>query len=123
MNALRPADFARLRLAASGAPPRPRARDQQADLAGLALERKILNLLAALDPDAEEIDSALASIIASLGEPTGPARSLCSLIRDDWLACQDAPHACPWLVSEALTGAEPSPRRRRRQAEDAEDAS
>jgi hypothetical protein len=43
MNRVRPGDFARILLAASGSPPRARARDQQADLAGEALQKRILN--------------------------------------------------------------------------------
>jgi hypothetical protein len=114
MSPPRPADFARLRLAATGAPPRQRARDQQADLAGLDLERKILNHLVVLDPESHEFEAALSRIIDAIGEPSGPVRSLCALIRDDWHAFQSAPAAWGWLLSEALAGGEPSPRKRRR---------
>jgi hypothetical protein len=113
MSTPRPADFAQLRLAAAGAPPRQRARDQQADLAGLDLERRILHLLVSLDPEPDALHSTLSQIVADIGPPSGPARSLCALIRDDWHAFQSAPAAWGWLVTEALAAAEPSRRKRR----------
>jgi hypothetical protein len=52
--------------------PRQRARDQQADLAGLQLKRRILDRLAALDPEPADLEGALIRIVEEFGEPTGP---------------------------------------------------
>src|SRR6516225_5719417 len=85
---LRPRDLALLLLASGDSLPRQRARDQQADIAGLAVKRRILDRLAALDPEPAEIEEALAKIIDELGPPTGPTRSLAISIRDEWrMAC------------------------------------
>jgi hypothetical protein len=74
----RPRDLALLLLAASNLPPRARARDQQTNLAGLALRRGVLDCLAALDPEPKDLESALMTIVAELGEPTGPTRGVCT---------------------------------------------
>jgi hypothetical protein len=114
----RPRDLALLRLAAGTEPPRARARDQQADLAGGALLRVVLDRLAALDPDPDGLDAALASIVAELGEPTGPTRGVCAQVRDEWAQLLAAPSGWDWLLSEAVErsalGDEPRPTRRRR---------
>lgn len=107
----RPRDLALLLLAASDEPARERARDQQADRAGGQLRRRILDRIAALDPDPERFEAALAAIVTELGEPTGPTRSLCVLIFQDWTACQAAPDAWAWLLAEAVAGADGKPRR------------
>jgi hypothetical protein len=107
----RPRDLALLLLAASDEPPRERARDQQADRAGGALRRRILDRIAALDPEPEQFEAALVAIVTELGEPTGPTRSLCALIFQEWTACQAAPEAWAWLLAEAVSGAEAKPRR------------
>src|SRR5205823_15084165 len=80
----RPRDLALLLLAIGTDPPRARARDQQADRAGAALRREVLDRLAALDPEPADLDAALASIVAALGEPTGPTRGVCSQVRHEW---------------------------------------
>jgi hypothetical protein len=106
----RPRDLALLLLAAPDEPPRARARDQQADRAGGALRRCILDRIAALDPEPEAFEAALASIIQEFGEPTGPTRSLCALILGEWTACQAAPDAWAWLLAEAVAGTDREPR-------------
>jgi|GEM_PF-6004368 len=78
MNRVRPGDFARIWLAASGSPPRARARDQQADLAGEALRQRVLNRLIVLDPDPEELEATLLAVIMEFGEPAGPTRGVCT---------------------------------------------
>src|SRR4051812_30498805 len=112
----RPRDLAVLLLAGSDGPPRARARDQQADRTGGALHRRILERIAALDPEPGEFVAALAEIVAELGEPTGRTRSLCALILDEWLACRDSPDAWAWLLAEAVaeSGREPGRREGRR---------
>src|SRR4051794_27144263 len=89
----RPRDLALLMLAVSHDPPRRRARDQQADRAGAALRRKVLDRLAALDPEPPDFEAALARIVAEFGEPSGPTRSLCAQIRQEWEACHSAPNS------------------------------
>ena len=101
-------------LAAGGGPPRPRARDQQADLIGGQLGRRVLERVAALDPDPSHLEAALARIVLELGAPTGPTRSLCALILQEWQAGLRSPGFWPWLVAEALEGSGPDRERRRR---------
>src|SRR5262249_53852550 len=69
---LRPRDFALLLLASGDLAPRQRARDQQADRAGLELKRQVLDSLAARDPEADDLEAALLAIVEDLGPPTGP---------------------------------------------------
>jgi hypothetical protein len=109
----RPRDLALLLLAIGGGPPRQRARDQQADLAGVELHRKILDRLAALDPEPDDCESALARIVAEFGEPSGPTRGLCLGIKQEWEECRVSPAAWSWLLSEAIQAAEGTPKRRR----------
>ena len=91
---LRPRDLALLLLASGDLRPRQRARDQQADHAGLALKRRMLDRLAALDPEATEIDACLQRMVEEFGPPHGPTRAIASSIRDDWL---DACTSSAWL--------------------------
>jgi hypothetical protein len=99
---LRPRDLALLLLASRDVLPRKRARDQQADRAGLGLKRAVLERLAELDPEPDELEAALLSVVAGLEGPSGPARAVAAQVRDEWrMAC-----ACPeWvglLLGEAL---------------------
>ena len=80
---MRPRELAVVLLAASGKPPRKRARDQQADHAGLALKRKVLDRLIALDPDLDVLELALAQIVDEIGPPTGPSRAIAATVRDE----------------------------------------
>src|SRR3954451_23918804 len=108
-STLRPGDFARILLACSGAPPRARARDQQADLAGEALRQQVLNRLIILDPEPADLEVALLSIVAELGEPTGPTRGVCSAIRQEWEMARVSPDYWDFLIGQALTADEPRP--------------
>ena len=107
----RPRDLALLLLAASGDPPRARARDQQADRAGLALRRRVLDRLAALDPEPEDLEPALAAIVAEFGAPTGPTRGVCAQLLQEWDECRLSPGAWSWLLAEALASADRAPSR------------
>ena len=109
----RPRDLALLLLAMGGGPPRQRARDQQADVAGADLHRRILDRLAALDPDPHDFEAALARIVGEFGEPTGPTRAICLSIRQEWEGCRESPSAWAWLLAEALGSGEGAPKRRR----------
>lgn len=115
----RPRDLAMLLLASGDGPPRARARDQQADLAGLALRRCILDRLAALDPEPEELETALAAIVAAFGEPTGPTRGVALAILQDWESARVGPGFWSWLLNEAIeAGRDDRPRRKRRGGDD-----
>lgn len=115
----RPRDLAVLLLAIGADPPRVRARDQQADRAGADLRRRVLDRLAALDPDPdpEALGQALAAIVAEFGEPTGPTRGVCSQWRQEWEQTLASPGAWAWFLAEALertkAGDEPGPKRGR----------
>lgn len=116
--ARRPRDLALLLLAIGTSPPRLRARDQQADVAGAALRHRVLDVLAALDPEPDDLDAALASIVAEFGDPTGPTRGACIQLRREWGEAVAAPGAWSWLIAEALAqterGDDMFPRRGRR---------
>jgi hypothetical protein len=98
---LRPRDLALLLLASGDLLPRQRARDQQADLAGMELKRRILDRLAALDPESGEIEQALVRIVEEIGPPTGPARAIATTVHEDWQAACAAPEWVAHLLDEA----------------------
>lgn len=99
---LRPSDLALFLLASGEVMPRKRARDQQADIAGLALKGRVLDLLVAHDPEPEELELCLARIVEEIGPPTGPTRGICTTIRDEWEMAATAPGFVDWLVEQAL---------------------
>ena len=117
---LRPKDLADLMLAGGELLPRQRARDQQADLAGMELKREALSRLSALDPEPEEIDAALQRIIDAMGEPSGPVRGICLSVRYDWDAACQSPEFVAWLIEEALRESSGTPRKGRRARKNAE---
>jgi hypothetical protein len=85
---LRPRDLALLLLASGDLLPRKRARDQQADRTGLELKRRLLDRLAALDPEPHDLDAALLQIVDEMGPPTGPTRALAISVKEEWqMAC------------------------------------
>jgi hypothetical protein len=98
----RPRDLTLLLLAIGTGPPRARARDQQADIAGGLLRRRVLDRLASLDPEPDELDATLTAIVAELGEPTGPTRAAVSLFRQEWDDALHTPGYWSWLLAEAL---------------------
>jgi hypothetical protein len=103
---LRPRDFAVLLLSSGDGTPRPRARDQQANHAGLALKRRVLNALVALDPEAEELEAALLSIVNELGPPPGPTRAIARALVEEWRTANATPEWLAQLVGEAVRGSE-----------------
>lgn len=111
---LRPADLAHLLLAGGDLLPRQRARDQQADLAGMELKRRVLHLLIALDPEPEDLDAALDRIIAEIGPPFGPTRGICLNVRYDWEAACSSPQFIAWLIDEAVREGEGQRRGKKR---------
>lgn len=112
----RPRDLALLLLAAECQPARLRARDQQADLAGLALRRELLGRLAECDPDADRLADTLTSLVIEAGEPSGPTRSVAISIWQDWEMASGSAGYWSWLISEAI--ARSDPRRPGREAGD-----
>jgi hypothetical protein len=103
---LRPRDLALLLLASGELAPRLRARDQQADLAGLDLKRRILDALAARDPEPEELEGALLAIVEELGPPTGPTRSVALAVLEEWRTASSTPGWVEHLLGEAVRGPE-----------------
>ena len=110
----RPRDLALLLLAIGTGPPRARARDQQADVAGGELLRRVLDRVAAADPEPEALDETLAAIVEEFGPPEGPTRGVCLQVRQDWEETRAAPGAWAWLIAEAIDRGErgEAPRRR-----------
>jgi hypothetical protein len=99
---LRPRDLALLLLASGDLRPRQRARDQQADRAGLELKRRLLDHLAALDPEPDALDTALARVVEELGPPAGPGRALALSFREEWLMAVRSPEWVAQLLAEAV---------------------
>lgn len=110
----RPGDLAKLLLAGPGLRTRQRARDQQADRAGIELKRQVLLRLAALDPDPEDFEAALEQIIRNMGPPYGPTRGICLSVRNDWEAACSSPQFVAWLLQEAVRESEGQRRGKKR---------
>jgi hypothetical protein len=99
---LRPRDLAILLLASGELAPRQRARDQQADRAGLQLKRRVLDRVAALDPEPAQLEATLVQIVTEIGPPTGPTRAIATSFRDEWQAACVSPQWVGQLLSDAL---------------------
>ncbi|HKI33063.1 MAG TPA: hypothetical protein VKA46_14525 [Gemmataceae bacterium] len=111
---MRPRDLALLLLASGDLLPRQRARDQQADRAGLDLKRRILDRLAVLDPEPAELEAALFRIVEEIGPPAGPTRAVAAVVRDEWLAACSSPEWVLQLLGEATSAEERETKRGRR---------
>jgi hypothetical protein len=111
---MRPRDLAILLLASGDLLPRKRARDQQADRAGLDLKRRLLERLAALDPEPADLDAALLAIVEEMGPPAGPGRAVAGVVRDEWLAACASPEWVAHLLAEATTAEQRENERARR---------
>jgi hypothetical protein len=99
---MRPRDLALLLLASGDLLPRQRARDQMPDIAGLHLKRRLLERLAAIDPEPEEMDASMARIIDELGPPAGPTRALALSFREEWQMAAANPEWLTQLVEQAV---------------------
>jgi hypothetical protein len=108
---LRPRDLALLLLASGELLPRQRARDQQADLTGLELKRRVLDRLAALDPEPAELDGTLWRIVDEIGRPAGPARAIAVEFRQEWATACGSPGWVAHLLAEAARVSEGGRRR------------
>jgi hypothetical protein len=111
---LRPRDLALLLLASGDLRPRIRARDQEADRTGLELKRRVLDRLAALDPESGELLATLAQIVDEVGSPTGPTRSVALSFQEDWQAAVAAPEWVAHLLNEAAQTSQEDDQRARR---------
>jgi hypothetical protein len=98
---MRPRDLALLLLSSEELRPRKRMRSQHPDVAGAELKRRLLQAIVDLDPDAGNLDGALARLIDELGSPPGPIRALAIGFRDDWLGLASNPHWLDQLREEA----------------------
>ena len=100
---LRPRDLALLLLASRDLRPRQRARDQRADVAGLDLKRRVLERIAALDPEPPRIEETLLAIIDEIGPPFGPTRAIAGLVHEEWQSACASPDWVAQLIEEAVT--------------------
>jgi hypothetical protein len=98
---LRPRDLALLLLASGDLRPRQRARDQQADRAGLELKRRVLDRIAAIDPEPHDLEAALVQVVGEMGVPTGPTRALAVSFREEWQTACASPDWVAQLIAEA----------------------
>jgi hypothetical protein len=98
---MRPRDLALLLLSSEELRPARRMRSQSPDVAGLELKRALLQRLADLDPEPENLEATLARLIEELGSPPGPIRALAIGFRDDWRGLADNPAWLDQLREEA----------------------
>ncbi len=103
---IRPREFALLLLGSSEALPRQRARDQQADAAGLELKRRVLAELVARDPDPADLEAALVDVVDDIGPPSGPTRAVALGILEEWRFAATSPEWVPHLLGEAVRSPE-----------------
>jgi hypothetical protein len=103
-----------LLLASRDLRPRIRARDQQSDRAGLDLKRRVLDGVAVLDPEPDELAAVLTRIVEQIGPPTGPTRAVALSFQEDWQAALAAPDWIAHLLDEATHASEEETRRGRR---------
>ena len=101
---IRPRDLALLLLASGDLLPRQRARDQQADRAGMLLKRRVLDRLAEFDPEPAELEAALVRIVDELGPPTGPTRAVAVSVFEEWQVAAVSPEWVAHLLGEATRG-------------------
>ena len=111
---LRPRDFALLLLASGDMAPRQRARDQQADRAGLEVKRRVLDALIAHDPEPDELEAALLTIVEDLGPPTGPTRAIALGLFEEWRVAAASPEWMSHLLECGMRNAEGGTKDRRR---------
>lgn len=112
-SSLRPKNLAVLLLASGDLAPRQRARDQQADLSGMALKARLLNEIIRLDPEPETLEGALEQIVTLLGPPAGPTRAVAVSILEEWHTACTSPEFVAWLLAEAVQAGDEPPEGRR----------
>ena len=67
----------------------------------MELKRSLLQRVADLDPEADELESVLARLIDELGPAPGPIRALAVGFRDDWRGLEANPEWLEQLREEA----------------------
>lgn len=100
-KSLRPRDWGTLLLASGDLLPRQRARDQQADIAGSELKRRVLTRLIELDPEPTQLSLSLDQIVQEIGDPTGPTRAIAVGIMEEFEAAQRSPAMLELLLHDA----------------------
>ncbi|OAI54498.1 hypothetical protein AYO44_14865 [Planctomycetaceae bacterium SCGC AG-212-F19] len=98
---MRPRDLALLLLASEELRPRKRMRSQHPDTMGMELKRRLLERIADIDPDADNLEPTLARLIDELGPAPGPIRALAIGFRDDWRGLASNPDWLEQLREEA----------------------
>jgi hypothetical protein len=98
---LRPRDLAVMLLASGDLLPRQRARDQQADLAGAELKRRVLSHVIELDPEPSELAAVLDKIVREIGEPAGPTRAIAAGVLEEFDSARTTPELLAWLLDQA----------------------
>src|SRR5262245_44192332 len=98
---MRPRDLALLLLASEELRPRRRLRSQYPDNLGMELKRSLLQQIADLDPDSDELEATLTRLLDELGPAPGPIRALAIGFRDDWNALAANPEWLEQLREEA----------------------
>ena len=96
-----PRDLATMLLASGDLLPRQRARDQQADIAGGTIKRRVLERLAEIDPEPEDLGATLERIVQEIGQPAGPTRAIASGIHEEFEAARQKPELLAWLIEQA----------------------
>jgi hypothetical protein len=91
-----------LLLASRDLRPRRRARDQQADLVGLELKRRVLEELASVDPEPSDLEATLLQIITGSGGAPGPVRAVAAMVREEWAMACASPDWVAQLIAEAV---------------------
>jgi hypothetical protein len=71
-------------------------------LAGLALKRRLLERVAALDPEPIDLERTLMRAVEGLGPPTGPTRALALSFLEEWHAACTTPQWIAHLLDEAV---------------------
>jgi hypothetical protein len=110
---LSPRNFALLLLGSGETAPRKRARDQQADAAGLELKRRVLSEVVARDPLADRFEAELLAIVDECGPPAGPTRAVALGILEEWRFAATSPRWVPHLLGEAVADRAPGKGNRR----------
>ena len=111
---VRPRNLALLLLASGELLPRRRARDQQADLSGMDLKRRVLEAVADRDPESEDLESLLMELVDEFGPPTGPTRSIAVSFLEEWQTACVSPEWIGHLLNEATQLSAEGKRRGRR---------
>ncbi len=97
----RPRDLALMLLASGDLLPRQRARDQQADIAGNSITRRVLERLTVLDPEPQQLAACLDAIVQELGDPSGPTRAVARNIAEEFETIGHSPELLGWLIERA----------------------